>query len=755
MFDRRPPEGNVRFVNSGSAPARPEDAASLIGREKAYGDGWEHLSDELRRLDLRLLLLTREQCRRRRSGPLDPFRGLVISDEEIADVLQNLAGADPSAEADVECGATIAALRQLEGRIHARLAARNDGSGGLPLPHLSRLFHLTPLEEQVLVVCLAAELDPRYAKVYAYLQDDVTRRRPSIGLVLALLVDGGAHKLEARGMFDAHAPLVKYHLCRIGEDTQTPLPLRPVSMDDRIVDYLIGARSIDSALDGVARFVFPGGERDFVIVDAGMQARIGAFIRVCRAPGSERGVILHLCGPPGSGKRGLAEAVCRDLGVALITADCTSLSLGPLPFAEAVWRMGREALLQPAALLFEGLDAWLAEPEKSRTHLDVIFDALASLSPLTFFSSRHSWSPSAVPDVLRFASLEVPLPTARGSAALWDAYLSREPGLAAGVDGHDLAGQFRLGSARIRDAVRAARDWAVWNSCAGVGVTMSDLSGACRSLATPRLTSLARRIELCQSWDDLVLPAEQALQLRDLCGHARYRHVVLGEWGFERKLPLGRGLTALFSGPPGTGKTMAAQVISGELMRDLYQIDLSQVVSKYIGETEKNLRHVFDEAEANQAVLFFDEADALFGKRAEVRDAHDRYANMEVGYLLQRMEEYEGIAILATNFRQNLDEAFVRRLRFIVDFPFPDEEHRRRIWEVTFPVGAPLGADVDFRKLARSIRLSGGHIRNIGLAAAFRAAGNGGRIGMSQLIDATRAEYQKLGQTWSGIGAAP
>jgi SpoVK/Ycf46/Vps4 family AAA+-type ATPase len=284
---------------------------------------------------------------------------------------------------------------------------------------------------------------------------------------------------------------------------------------------------------------------------------------------------------------------------------------------------------------------------------------------------------------------------------------------------------------------------------------MADLSGACRALATPRLNSLARRVDVRQSWDDLVLPAEQAGQLRDLCAHARYRHVVLGQWGFERKLPLGKGLAALFSGPPGTGKTMAAQVISGELARDLYQIDLSQVVSKYIGETEKNLRHVFDEAEANQAVLLFDEADALFGKRAEVRDAHDRYANIEVGYLLQRMEEYEGIAILSTNLRQNLDEAFVRRLRFIVDFPFPDEEHRRRIWEVTFPADAPLDDDVDFRVLARSIRLSGGNLRNIGLAAAFRAAAEEGRIRMRHLIEAARAEYQKLGQTWNGLHAPP
>jgi SpoVK/Ycf46/Vps4 family AAA+-type ATPase len=208
-------------------------------------------------------------------------------------------------------------------------------------------------------------------------------------------------------------------------------------------------------------------------------------------------------------------------------------------------------------------------------------------------------------------------------------------------------------------------------------------------------------------------------------------------------------LNALFSGPPGTGKTMAAEVIAKELQLDLYQIDLSQVVSKYIGETEKNLHRIFAEAQSSNAILFFDEADALFGKRSEVKDAHDRYANIEIGYLLQKMEEYEGIAILATNLRQHLDEAFTRRMQFIVEFPFPDEESRRRIWQVTFPVETPMAAEVDFSLLAREIKLAGGNIKNIGLAAAFYAASDGGVVGLQHLVQAARREFQKLGRTWN------
>jgi adenylate kinase family enzyme len=733
--------------------AEGQASPSAVEPADVYRNASEHIKDEFRLLDLRLGRRAAEQRRGRSRGPLDPFKGLVISEEEVTDLLQELVGDGTTPEGDSNQEAWMASLRGLDGRIQARLAASARNGVYLPLPHLGRLFRLTPFETQVLLVCLAPELDPRYGKLYAYLQDDVTRRRPSIELVLSLLADCTGHGLEARAAFHREAPLIRYHLCRIGDDSSIPLPSRPLAIDDRIVQYLLGFRAIDTRLEGLAQLVSPAVTPEPVIVDEVVKGRVLDFVRSCCAPDSNRSVALHLFGPTGSGKRGLAEAVCQDLGIALVTGNLATLSAGPLPFDEAVWRLCREALLQPAALFLEGLDHLTADPERSPGQLDVMFAAMRSLSRLAFLPGRQPWTPGALPEGLSFVSLEVPLPDTRASTALWQAYLAREDALAEDVDGPALAGQFRLGTARIHDAVRAARDRARWRSPAGGPVTMADLGAACRAVSTPRLLSLARRIEPSQSWDDLVLPPDQLAQLREICGHAKYRHVVLGDWGFDRKLALGKGLSALFSGPPGTGKTMAAQVIARELERDLYQIDLSQVVSKFIGETEKNLRHVFDEAEANYAVLFFDEADALFGKRSEVRDAHDRYANMEVSYLLQRMEEYEGIAVLATNFRQNLDEAFVRRLRFIVEFPFPDEEQRRRIWEVTFPPGAPLAEDVDFRTLARAVRLSGGHIRNIGLAAAFRAAADGRVIRLEHLTQAAHGEFRKLGQTWNGVGA--
>jgi SpoVK/Ycf46/Vps4 family AAA+-type ATPase len=280
-------------------------------------------------------------------------------------------------------------------------------------------------------------------------------------------------------------------------------------------------------------------------------------------------------------------------------------------------------------------------------------------------------------------------------------------------------------------------------------VSLDELCAAARAQCGHELTGLARKIEPRYGWEDLVVPPDTKAQLQEICSHAEFRPVVYGQWGFDRKLSLGKGLNVLFAGPPGTGKTMGAEVIAHELRLDLYRIDLSQIVSKYIGETEKNLDRIFTAAENSNAILFFDEADALFGKRSEVRDSHDRYANIEISYLLQKMEEYVGISILATNLRQNLDEAFVRRLQAIVEFPFPDEEYRRHIWESVFPKETPLGADVRFDLLAREVRLAGGNIKNIALAASFSAAANRGIVTLSHLVHAASREHQKLARSWN------
>jgi len=267
--------------------------------------------------------------------------------------------------------------------------------------------------------------------------------------------------------------------------------------------------------------------------------------------------------------------------------------------------------------------------------------------------------------------------------------------------------------------------------------------------SNPRLSALARKVTPRYAWTDIVLPPDRTQQLREIASSVKHRPRVYGDWGFDRKLAMGKGLVALFSGPSGTGKTMAADIIAGELGLDLYKVDLASLVSKYIGETEKNLSRIFDEAGTSNAILFFDEADSMFGKRSEVRDSHDRYANLETSYLLQRVEEYEGVVILATNFRKNMDDAFVRRLHFMIDFPFPGERERLRIWQGVWPRETPRHDSLDLEQVARRVEVAGGSIRNIALAAAFLAADEEGVVTMQHVLRATRREYQKMGKVLS------
>jgi SpoVK/Ycf46/Vps4 family AAA+-type ATPase len=334
-------------------------------------------------------------------------------------------------------------------------------------------------------------------------------------------------------------------------------------------------------------------------------------------------------------------------------------------------------------------------------------------------------------------------PSAAERVELWGIALEE---LAENLPPHELetlAGQFVLTSGQIVAAASAAMSRAVQ---LGRMLQPEDLYEAARLHSGHHLSELAQKIEPRYSWGDLVLPETPITMLRELVNMVRSRPLVLETWGLGRKLTAGKGISALFTGPPGTGKTLAAQIMAHELGIDLYRIDLSTVVSKYIGETEKNLERIFREAQASNAILFFDEADAIFGKRSEVKDAHDRYANIEVGYLLQRMEAYDGIAILATNLRANLDEAFTRRLQFIIHFPFPEEVYRRRIWEVLTPPDLPGADGLDYALMAKRFKLTGGSIRNIIASAAFLAANDGGRVTMVHLMHGARREFQKMGK---------
>ena len=333
--------------------------------------------------------------------------------------------------------------------------------------------------------------------------------------------------------------------------------------------------------------------------------------------------------------------------------------------------------------------------------------------------------------------VDVPLPSFAERQVAWS-------DLTGVGDTRDVAAKFRLSLDQIGAAAEVSRIAA--RSRGSDAPDHAELDRGARYASVSSLGELAARLDAAYRWEDLVVPERQRVLLRSISAYLRHRDRVLSDWGYEKTVARTQGLKVLFAGESGTGKTMAAQVLGAELGLDLYRVDLATVVSKYIGETEKNLERIFSAADGSNAILFFDEADALFGKRSEVSDSHDRYANIEVAYLLQRMEAYDGAVILATNYKRNIDDAFIRRLDFVVDFPFPEADDRRRIWELVIPDSAPVAEDVDLDFLATQFKLSGGAIRNCSLAAAFQAADEDAEIGMPHLVRAVAQEYAKQGR---------
>jgi hypothetical protein len=585
---------------------------------------------------------------------------------------------------------------------------------GTSIGLLGVIFELSAFERDTLLLCAGVELDSSLADLCATLHGDPARRFATFGLALATL--DGAHW----SALAPAAPLRSWHLVEVVDPSSvTASPLR---VDERILHHLAGVDYLDTRLEGLV-------EADpavpLVPSQAAVASRVADQIDAADPPAR-----VALCGADPSARRAVAAVAAQRLGLGLLVVRADAL---PAEHESVARLCAREAALNGAVLLVECRDCGDGDPARAAA----IERFVDRLDAAVVTSGREPLvgldRPGPRSDVDR--------PTHDEQRSLWMSALGPAgTALDGGVDA--LVAHFDLEArtiTRIGAAAAGLREADV----------MPSIWHECRVQARPRLDDLATRIEPAAGWDDLVLPEAQRATLRQVAAQVRTRTTVHHRWGFGAGSSRGLGTAALFSGAAGTGKTMAAEVLAGELALDLYRIDLSAVVSKYIGETEKNLRRIFDSAEGSGAILLFDEADALFGKRTEVRDSHDRYANIEISYLLQRMEAYRGLAILTTNLEGALDQAFMRRLRFVVRFPFPDTARRREIWERSFPAAAPLGG-VDLDALAR-LDVAGGSIRNIGINAAFLAADSGERIEMGHLLAAAQSEYAKLERPLSGL----
>jgi hypothetical protein len=624
----------------------------------------------------------------------DPYRGLHVSPAEA----YRLAVDPPApASADPAYAEAAAALDEAAGR-------------GTRLARLAGDFGLGPLDVDILVTALAPDVDRTFEPLYGYLNNDVSRRRASVGLALELLgADPAAGAARAR--FARSAPLRAGGLLDL-EDLERPFLGRGLRVPDRVTAHLLGDDGLDDELTGIVvledaeQSRFPDSAELRSLVALLRDRPMPVYLRETRAGGGGRAAcaVLHATGRP----------------VLRVTADALD--------EQAAERVLREARLRGAGVVAGPLPALLrAGMPVVRTGAEVPV-LLAGTEPYD-----PSWGGEQ--------PLVLDVPTGSGSA-LWQAALPD-----AGFDVAAATSVYSLDQRQVSRAVALARDYAALD---GRPLDAGHLHRGARTQAVSGLRKHARRIEPAVGWDDLVLPAEPLAHLRELVVRARHRDRVLGDWRLRTGGGRGRGVVALFAGESGTGKTLSSEVVAGELGLDLYVVELSGVVDKYVGETEKNLERIFSEADRLDAVLLFDEADAVFGKRSEVKDSHDRYANLESAYLLQRLESFSGIAVLTTNLRANIDEAFTRRLDLLITFPFPDPAQRLLLWKHCLAPPLPLDSDVELDRLAADFELSGGAIRSAAVTAAYLAADADRPVTMADLLAGAGREYRKIGRLLPG-----
>ncbi|MBL7188289.1 MAG: ATP-binding protein [Phycisphaerae bacterium] len=712
-----------------------------------YEDNWDYLSEALNYLDL---LIYREVLSRQQTSPenlQEILKGAYISEAEVERLLSGKAEAR-SIEMHTEVEESEQKATALLARIEERRKASLEGSVYLALPHLAHLFALTPFEEMIVLICLAPELDLKYERLYAYLHDDMTRRKPSVDLVMRLLCTSSRERIQARAFFSHQAPLFHPRLLRFAGNGDNPLAGRSLKLDDRVVNFILGIDSGNQELDTYTQLVTSHPNLGSLRWSDELKRQLVNLLQSCihDVDESQRRLIYHFYGSKGTGKKTLAAGLCAEIGIPLLVVDLQKVLRGGQSFKDIMHPIFREGILRPAAIYLEHVDYLLENENQATSYLQEVADCIDEFSWLTFIATEKYWAPAGLFGEHIYVGIELPMPDMMARNQLWGELSANNGVLSEEVDFNELAVKFRLTPGQMEAALVAASNRANFRAGEDKTIQIDDLYFGGRAQSNQKLGSLSRKLSPHYTWKDITLPQNALDQLGEICAQVRHRQTVYETWGFDKKLSLGKGLCALFYGPSGTGKTMAAEVITNELHLEAYKVDLSCIVSKYIGETEKNLAKIFQEAETSNAILFFDEADALFGKRSEVKDAHDRYANIELSYLLQRMEEFEGLVILATNLRKNIDEAFFRRMQFAVEFPFPEAKYRYRIWKGHIPADAPVAEGIDFNFLANRFNITGGNIKNIIVNAAFLAAEASSPICMQHMIHATQREYEKIGR---------
>ncbi len=705
----------------------------------------------------RLYLLTKGQREplppEETEGPLEE---LYVSDQEFQQHLSALSGLPPASLSDPDASQSLASIDRavavLDRKIKAELRADERRGRTSRFDRLCERCQLTELDREILFVVLAPEIDRRYRRVFAYLHDDFTRGIPSVGLVVDILAPlmGTADRLALLGRFESGSPLIATGLLELltpRADDVRPLSQRHLRVSDAAAGWLLGVPRMSDAVADRARFDGVPQPPPPVALPDDAPERLASVVE--RMATSSRPVTLFVLSKEPAGGRALVELLVNLLGRPMVSLEVGTFLSGGDRILEDLGRALDDAWLFGGVLHLVGFpDTETAEPATVR-NLEAVWRKIQSYPGLIAMPCKEPPPAAWLVDFRHATVFKLDPPAYRDRSAVINTLLANS-GVPTDLDAEEvdtLANRYRLGRRQLQQSVAYARDLA-WSRARDEGVeaaiTFDDLVEGARAQFARDVGGMARRVEPRFDLDDLVLPKKEKGHLHELLAFVEKRGTVYESWGFESKFPRGTGAKALFFGRSGTGKTMAAECIARRLGMDLFKVDLSSIVSKWVGETEKNLGAIFDRAEAAQAVLLFDEADALFGARTNVGNAVDRYANLETNYLLQRIEDYDGVALLSSNLKQNIDEAFTRRFHFVIEFPFPDKPSREEIWHRAFPTQAPLADDVDFGFLADKFKFTGGNIKNAVLRSAFLGASEGQEIGMRHVLRGVLREYQNL-----------
>ena len=705
---------------------------TLAEETAPFKNGLEHLQAELRPIRLLLAERTAEFTRRFETAPDGPFRGYGITPAEALSHLQK-------AEDDKEENKSA-----LNPELAAGLATRVERSGReavpLPLVTLQRVFSLSRFEVDILLTCLLPELYPGLCKVFGFLQDDATQTYPATGFLLDLYCHNQEERSIARQVFHPGSPLKNWDLLApIGDEAISPLLKRAFRVDERIVTYLLGNQQYDERLSGIISMTEPG-------LPAQPPRHATELKHLVDGVMATEGRIVTLAGKDTDGIQEFIEATAATLGWKIISTPLALLHRQNEWNTKLTGLLLREAVLQPAVLVLHDADRRSGEPLPDALPLKRL---LARKGVLVFYlGTGLSFGDHGFETRVRHIQLDFPAPGAAERVQSWMAAIEKFNLPWTEQTAEQLAMNYRIPQSRISVVLQHLR-LRLNGSARDPEHSLDLLRQLMSEYLRQPLDEVAKRIEPAFGWEDLILPRTVTDHLRAYRNMIAHQFTVYEKWRLGSKMPRGRGAVALFSGSSGTGKTMAAEVIARDLGINLYRIDLAGLVSKYIGETEKNIKKVFDNAGSN-TLLFFDEADSLFGRRTEIKDSHDRYANLEVNYLLQRLEDHDGPVVLATNIRKNLDEAFLRRIHFIIEFPQPSDSLRRIIFQKYLPSTMPLAEDIDLDFLAEHFEISGGDIKNAAVQAAFMAAENGGQLVMEHLLVALKREYLKIGKLYPG-----